>query len=225
MPGYNHYSWCTCGWCYKTGSGGYSAHPASPVFDVASASQHLARSGASRSWAACFINPNASCPVCGERVFYYQNEYGSKVYFDDIPWPWPKHGCTDNLARASFVPHWKSPTVRPSAEVIEIAEAARTIEFDPASRFRNRFGEDAWDILYVVEIVRNGFNNFIQAKAAAPSLNETVYIAFVSANVVPSVGEFFGLKGDEVSFLQLDTLEARRLRCKVISEAEFKSIG
>jgi hypothetical protein len=147
------------------------------------------------------------------------------VYFDDIPWPWPEHGCTDNSAGASFDPHWKPPTVPPRAEVIEIADAARTIEFDPASRFRNRFGEDAWDILYIVEIVRNGFNNFIQAKAAAPSLNETVYIAFVSANVVPSVGEFFGLKGNEVSFLQLDTLEARRLRCKVISEAEFKSIG
>jgi hypothetical protein len=40
--------------------------------------------------------PNARCPVCGCRVFFYQNEYGSRVFFDDLGPPWPKHPCTDN---------------------------------------------------------------------------------------------------------------------------------
>jgi len=43
-----------------------------------------------------FINPNALCPVCRASVFYYENPAGSKVFFDDLGPPWPKHPCTDN---------------------------------------------------------------------------------------------------------------------------------
>lgn len=44
---------------------------------------------------ANFTIPNATCPVCGTRVFFYQNEYGSRVFFDSLGPPWPKHPCTD----------------------------------------------------------------------------------------------------------------------------------
>jgi hypothetical protein len=40
--------------------------------------------------------PNARCPVCGASVFFYQNEYGSRVFFDELGFDWPKHPCTDN---------------------------------------------------------------------------------------------------------------------------------
>lgn len=40
--------------------------------------------------------PNAICPVCGEKVFFYQNNYGSRVFFDVLGKPWTKHPCTDN---------------------------------------------------------------------------------------------------------------------------------
>ncbi len=46
--------------------------------------------------AVSYVNPNAHCPVCGDRVFYYQSPYGGRVFFDDLGWPWPKHPCTDN---------------------------------------------------------------------------------------------------------------------------------
>lgn len=45
--------------------------------------------------------PNARCPVCRCRVFFYQNEYGSRVFFDALGPPWPKHPCTDNSWYAS----------------------------------------------------------------------------------------------------------------------------
>ena len=48
-----------------------------------------------------YTNPNALCPVCGVKVFFYQNIHGSRVFFDDLGWPWPKHGCTDNPAAQS----------------------------------------------------------------------------------------------------------------------------
>jgi hypothetical protein len=43
-----------------------------------------------------YADPNALCPVCGSQVFFYQNAAGSRVFFDDLGWPWPKHPCTDN---------------------------------------------------------------------------------------------------------------------------------
>jgi len=36
---------------------------------------------------------NSKCPVCKQPVFYYTNEYGSKVYFDHAGDTWPKHPC------------------------------------------------------------------------------------------------------------------------------------
>jgi len=36
--------------------------------------------------------------VCGAEVFFYSNEHGSRVYFDDLGPPWPKHPCTDTSA-------------------------------------------------------------------------------------------------------------------------------
>lgn len=48
--------------------------------------------------------PNAACPVCGAAVFYYQNEHGSRVFFDALGPPWPKHPCTDQALASSTAP-------------------------------------------------------------------------------------------------------------------------
>lgn len=48
---------------------------------------------------ASYVNPNATCPVCGKSVFYYRSPNGGRVFFDDLGWPWPKHPCTDSKAR------------------------------------------------------------------------------------------------------------------------------
>jgi hypothetical protein len=45
-----------------------------------------------------WISPNARCPVCGASVYFYANQNGSRVFFDDVGPPWPKHPCTDNGA-------------------------------------------------------------------------------------------------------------------------------
>lgn len=50
----------------------------------------------------CFVRPNSRCPVCGVFVFYYQNEFGSRVYFDHLGPPWPKHPCTDGSIRLRY---------------------------------------------------------------------------------------------------------------------------
>ncbi len=90
MPGYNHYPWCTCGWCVKYGGN-------SRTF--------TATSSVARTWRRAearfdsYVNPNARCPVCGASVFFYQSPAGGRVFFDELGPPWPKHPCTDNGAQ------------------------------------------------------------------------------------------------------------------------------
>lgn len=33
------------------------------------------------------------CPYCAQDVVYHQNEYNSRVFFEDFGRPWNKHGC------------------------------------------------------------------------------------------------------------------------------------
>ena len=39
------------------------------------------------------------CPYCGKDVFYYKNEHGSRVFFEALGKPWPKHRCREYLNR------------------------------------------------------------------------------------------------------------------------------
>jgi len=221
MPGYNHYSWCMCGWCYKTGSNWYSGRKPVDEIDHQSAERTIARTGANRSYSACFVVPNASCPVCGASVYYYQNEHGSRVFFDELGWPWPKHPCTDNSNGFRFIPTSTAPRIRPIEGVLEIARAAQQIDFDPAVKFRFAFGDSPWDLLSFIEVSRRGFENFVKAQSISPFLDEPVFVSFVSAKITPAVGEYFGFNGEEISLLETDTLQQKRLKARLISEGEF----
>lgn len=35
------------------------------------------------------------CPICGQNVFFVRHNGGS-VWFDDLGYPWPKHGCFED---------------------------------------------------------------------------------------------------------------------------------
>jgi len=48
-----------------------------------------------------YTNPNALCPVCSKRVFFYQSPHGGRVFFNSLGWPWPKHECMDKSIERS----------------------------------------------------------------------------------------------------------------------------
>jgi hypothetical protein len=79
------------------GGGGRFLCDGDPSIPRAESIHKLVRSDKPRS----LTIPNAKCPICGCEVFFYQNEYGSRVFFDDLGPPWPKHPCTDNSWYAS----------------------------------------------------------------------------------------------------------------------------
>ncbi|TYB91846.1 hypothetical protein FXF53_29315 [Micromonospora sp. WP24] len=49
-------------------------------------------------------------------MFFYSNEHGSRVFFDEVGPPWPKHPCTDNSSyrERSLTPVGRSAPTRHS---------------------------------------------------------------------------------------------------------------
>jgi hypothetical protein len=81
----NHPAGCTCGWGW--GHQGPRGKPHSSYWPPGVTMFNVGR-------ASSYTVPNARCPVCNAEVFYYCNEAGSSVFFDELGPPWPKHPCT-----------------------------------------------------------------------------------------------------------------------------------
>lgn len=75
---WNHSVNCNCGWGGDTNS--------------APTEQTYIRQVEQTQFSS-FTIPNASCPICGDNVFFYQNSHGSKVWFDELGPPWEMHSC------------------------------------------------------------------------------------------------------------------------------------
>lgn len=99
---WNHPQNCTCGW-------GGEGHSGSSTFSdfVPVPQRWWPRS--LRNTYDSYDNPNASCPVCGASVFFYQSPNGGRVFFDELGPPWPKHPCTDNSSQPGRI--YSAPTV------------------------------------------------------------------------------------------------------------------
>lgn len=85
---FNHSYSCTCGW----GGDGHTGRRIGNYINNAKLPQFKVYSQILKS---CTV-PNARCPVCGIKVFFYSSPSGGRVFFDELGPPWPKHGCTDN---------------------------------------------------------------------------------------------------------------------------------
>ncbi|HHQ4940863.1 TPA: hypothetical protein ACSP74_004199, partial [Aeromonas veronii] len=46
-----------------------------------------------------FTIPNATCQICGAKVFYYEHPNGARVLFDHLGPPWPKHPCYEGTQK------------------------------------------------------------------------------------------------------------------------------
>lgn len=74
---FGHSSTCDCGW------GGVNHDPWRPNINT------------DWSHASSHTTPNARCPMCQNKVFFYRSPNGGAVFFDELGPPWPKHPCTD----------------------------------------------------------------------------------------------------------------------------------
>lgn len=105
---WNHPSGCTCGF---GGEGHLGRRGSSTYFNGVGSGNY--------SWVPpivdsyeSYVNPNASCPVCGAIVFYYKSPDGGSVFFDELGPPWPKHPCTDRSSRPRAISREAADRIR-----------------------------------------------------------------------------------------------------------------
>ena len=140
-------------------------------------------------------------------MFFYANAFGSRVYFDDLGPPWPKHPCTDNPRLPSNSPPTSSdsPTRRSRGQIHELITAANT-----AGRLNNKLmGQrraDAWTLLVVTSVARNGDTNIVRAEFLDFTNYESIEFRCTSAVPIFQIGDFISKKGNRYSFVYKETL-------------------
>jgi hypothetical protein len=204
LTGFNHYANCGCGWCVNTGGRLSGSQRILLQDDMRHRDAlNLLKGHAARSISGCYVNPNAKCPVCGDAVYFYANEHGSRVFFDDLGPPWPKHPCTDN-PREPVIPRG-APTRRTRGMMQELITAANT-----AGLFKNKvFGRRIpaeWTLLLVVDVRRDDDENTVTAEFLDSQTGETTQFKCRSTHPVLEPGDFVNMKGKEISFVDKATL-------------------
>lgn len=203
MTGFNHYADCTCGWCVNYGRmSGSERRRLESDMRRRDAVRELKQASA-RSISGCYVNPNAKCPVCGAGVFFYANEHGSRVFFDDLGPPWPKHPCTD-IPR-DYVPTSRAPIRRTRGSMQELISAANVAGLF-ANKVFGRRAPDEWAMLVVIAVDRAGDDNTVTAEFLDSREGETTTFSCRSELPVLDAGDFINMKGDQVSFVHKDSL-------------------
>lgn len=208
MTGHNHYPWCTCGWCEKRRA--YEPAPSASADDWRrdAARKTLERLNV-RSYSTCFVVPNAACPVCGQAVYFYANDHGSRVYFDELGPPWPKHGCTDrrNLAHKAQN-STGAPVRRSQTDLNEIIETARVANVSFLGSRNSKRRKSKWILHLVIDVKRSGARITVFAESISDGQNNKVEFAILAKSAVIETGDFVSKKGEAYSFLRRDTLES-----------------
>lgn len=170
-----------------------------------------------RRVAACFVNPNATCPVCGERVFYYQNENGSRVFFDELGPPWPKHPCTDTrLISAPLAGTQLGLTfgIRSQAEVAEIMTWQKERGSDFEAEFTAKYGANPWPLATVVKRMNGGKQVFVIAKLLKQGRRTIVYLSCKGLPSYCKKGFLIAVRKRKISFIDPVTLDPVELTLK-----------
>lgn len=89
---WNHSPDCTCGWGGE-GHKGKKTLNLNDSYSILSVSKFKFE----KSNPISYTNPNALCPICNKKVFFFKSENGGCAYFDELGPPWPKHPCMDQI--------------------------------------------------------------------------------------------------------------------------------
>jgi hypothetical protein len=161
---------------------------------------------------ARYVNPNANCPVCGAPVFFYQNEVGSRAYFDELGPPWPKHPCTDNDPSEKYSVATNgsldSPRMRCEKEISEITGLLNQGAISLESSFVAMYGSQPWAIAVILcKIARNK-----AAIIAIEGFQPERYRRLVVASPFPrsvKVGAILAVSRKKVAFVDPSSLHIR----------------
>ena len=165
---------------------------------------------ATRTYTSGFVNPNAECPVCGKSVFFYQNEYGSRVYFDELGPPWPKHPCTDNFAeRQAQKPaaiQVSKPVWRSEDEVSAIASWQQGAGLDPLVEFKVRYSQSPWSRVRVIKRLKYSKGTLLAVVVEKDGVGRESFLKAKHLTRSISEGSVVFLKGKTLSFFDMASM-------------------
>jgi hypothetical protein len=146
---------------------------------------------------AAWVNPNAQCPVCGRPVYFFANSAGSRVFFDELGPPWPKHPCTDRGSHAPYQLSTPSPVLRSPAETRAYKEVARKSRIELPTRPN----------CVVLTTVSASSDTLVAVPMGLGDDHIEQYeITSASANNRPRKGNLLFRAGNEISFFHRPTL-------------------
>lgn len=176
--------------------------------------------------------PGLWCPC-----IFYQNEHGSRVFFDDLGPPWPKHPCTDNepnrLGRQGSSDNTASAILRAAEEKRRALLAGlpkiatdEPIQDDYVAPLHTG---DGWDRCVVKKRAdRDGVCYFVVYNASDPA-SKSIRFSTVSRLDLPSAEETLYLKGDRMSFFSFEEfapqeIEITRKKSKAVSSSRKRRV-
>lgn len=173
---------------------------------------------------ARFVNPNADCPVCGAPVFFYQNESGSRVFFDELGPPWPKHPCTDSATSSSAqelegVSGDLEPRARSRDDIATIQNWISEAAIDPEFLFEWRYGRKPWAVAKIAKRIRGAAGVFLILKGLESSPSKTQFMYCRALPKCLKEGSVVMTRKDALSFLDLATMEPREVQARRIRRA------
>ena len=174
-----------------------------------------------KAYSVRWARHNAQCPVCGALVYFYANEHGSRVFFDELGPPWPKHPCTDRAQTDRI--RGASPEVRaapwaypaPKGRRIR-SQASRTGELLSALDYGDRYGVSPVAAWLVVDVVGEGAATRLSLSLLYGRVKVSVFLAMEPVAVTP--GDIVFLDHHVLSFMDLEHFEVRNVPLSVPEE-------
>lgn len=171
-----------------------------------------------KAYSVRWARHNAQCPVCGALVYFYANEHGSRVFFDELGPPWPKHPCTDRAQTDRI--RGASPAVRaapwaypaPKGRRIR-SQASRTGELLSALDYGDRYGVSPLAAWLVVEVSREDAATRLSLGPLYGRVRVSVFLAMEQVAVIP--GDIVFIDNNVLSFMDLEHLEVRNVPVSV----------
>ncbi|QDT90167.1 hypothetical protein [Gimesia algae] len=159
----------------------------------------------------CFVTPNALCPVCGESVYYYQNKNGSRVFFDELGHPWPKHPCTDSsttAARTSISLSQSSGIFdfRSNRDITAISKWQKRRGNDIAAKFKEKYGTNPCPLAIIIKRIKNGNQVFVFLKMYQEGRARKVYLSCKSLPKCCQTGFLVAVQKQKISFVNTATM-------------------
>lgn len=194
---------------------------------IVPASYYEHRLREARGWSSAtarLVVPNATCPVCGADVFFYRNDHGSRVYFDELGPPWPKHPCTDNATHrrrvgrvTDFAPAAPQPRAEEDVKLLRSWDARGG--FDPEFDFGQRYGRGRWSAWRVARRLRGRDCTCLILSAVEAQGSRRSFVRRPHFPRTISEGDTVFLHRGWLAYLDRETLEPMELEFQRLASA------